>query len=190
MNGGYFLLRTKEKVKAEASLLFLGYNMKRTRTVLGATKMMVMMDEWAALSAVVKCFVLLLARIIGCYGSGCRFKYAAATCKISHSLPFLSDLFLLLDRMADNDEEFVCSIHDELFDVLRRRGVEQIEIQRNFDPSVHKAVRAEYMDTVEKTEIIKVVRNGYVFAGKVIRPAEVIVVVPGSSSEGINDDPL
>jgi hypothetical protein len=61
MDGGYFLLRTKEKVKAEASLLLLGYNMKRTKAVLGTAKMMDMIDEWATLTTAGK---LLLTRIV------------------------------------------------------------------------------------------------------------------------------
>jgi len=35
MNGGYFLLRTRRKVRAEVALLFLGYNLKRAVNVLG-----------------------------------------------------------------------------------------------------------------------------------------------------------
>ena len=35
MNGGYFLLRTRRKVRAEVALLFLGYNLKRALNVLG-----------------------------------------------------------------------------------------------------------------------------------------------------------
>jgi hypothetical protein len=46
MNGGYFLLRTKKKVKAETALLLLGYNIKRTKGYLGFEKTMEMMDEW------------------------------------------------------------------------------------------------------------------------------------------------
>jgi transposase len=49
MNGGYCLLRSKEKVKAETALLFLGYNIKRMRAVLGTGRTMELMDEWAAL---------------------------------------------------------------------------------------------------------------------------------------------
>jgi transposase len=49
MNGGYYLLRSREKVKAETALLFLCYNIKRTKTVLGTKRMMELMDEWRAL---------------------------------------------------------------------------------------------------------------------------------------------
>jgi len=48
MDGGYFLLRRKEKVKAEAGLLFLGYNIKRTKSCLGFERTMEMLDEWYA----------------------------------------------------------------------------------------------------------------------------------------------
>jgi transposase len=49
MDGGYFLLRSKEKVKAEAALLFLGYNIKRTKAILGAEKLMELMDAYSEL---------------------------------------------------------------------------------------------------------------------------------------------
>jgi hypothetical protein len=48
MNGGYFLLRTKEKVRCEAALLFLGYNIKRSFNALGFDLMMGKLDEYAA----------------------------------------------------------------------------------------------------------------------------------------------
>ena len=51
MNGGYFLLRTKEKVKTEAALLLLGYNIKRTIGYLGFERAMEMMDEWKAFTS-------------------------------------------------------------------------------------------------------------------------------------------
>ena len=47
MNGGYFLLRTKEKVKCETSLMLLGYNLKRSRNALGFEEIMKRLDEYA-----------------------------------------------------------------------------------------------------------------------------------------------
>ena len=47
MNGGYFLLRTEEKVKCETSLMFLGYNLKRSRSILGFDETMRRLDEYA-----------------------------------------------------------------------------------------------------------------------------------------------
>jgi hypothetical protein len=78
MNGGYYLLRSKEKVKAKTALLFLGYNIKRTKTELGIERMMELMDEWKALdstrqtvNAILFCVIYRLARI---------FKISAVDC--------------------------------------------------------------------------------------------------------------
>jgi hypothetical protein len=45
MNGGYFLLRTRRKVRAEVALLFLGYNLKRAVKVLGFEGIMARLDS-------------------------------------------------------------------------------------------------------------------------------------------------
>ena len=44
MNGSYFLLRTRRKVRCEAALLFLGYNLKRAYNVLGFQDIMARLD--------------------------------------------------------------------------------------------------------------------------------------------------
>jgi len=44
MHGGYFLLRTRRKVRCEAALLFLGYNLKRAVKVLGFKEIMSRLD--------------------------------------------------------------------------------------------------------------------------------------------------
>jgi hypothetical protein len=46
MDGGYFLVRTKERVEAESALLFLCYNMKRAKAVLGFARMMELLDSY------------------------------------------------------------------------------------------------------------------------------------------------
>lgn len=47
-NGRYFLLRTKEKVRCEAGLLFLGYNIKRSVSSLGFDCLMALLDRYGA----------------------------------------------------------------------------------------------------------------------------------------------
>ena len=49
MDGNYFLLRTKEKVRCEASLMFLGYNIKRSISALGFDMLMEKLEEYAAI---------------------------------------------------------------------------------------------------------------------------------------------
>jgi len=45
MNGGYFLLCTRRKVRCETALLFLGYNLKRAYNILGFTEIMARLDS-------------------------------------------------------------------------------------------------------------------------------------------------
>ena len=45
MDGGYFLLRRRRKVRTEAALLFLGYNLKRVYNVLGFEEIMARLDS-------------------------------------------------------------------------------------------------------------------------------------------------
>jgi hypothetical protein len=47
MDGGYLLLRTKRKVRAEVALLLLGYNIKRAKSALGFEQMMEMLEEYS-----------------------------------------------------------------------------------------------------------------------------------------------
>jgi transposase len=61
MNGRYFLLRTRRKVRAEVALLFLGYNLKRAVKVLGFEGIMARLD---AVSYVFLCFVRLLSKFV------------------------------------------------------------------------------------------------------------------------------
>jgi len=46
LHGGYFLLRTRRKVRAEIALLFLGYNLKRALNVLGFDEIMTRLDSF------------------------------------------------------------------------------------------------------------------------------------------------
>ena len=48
MDGGYFLLRTLRKVRAEAALLCLGYNLKRAYKAVGFKELMARLDGLAA----------------------------------------------------------------------------------------------------------------------------------------------
>ncbi len=47
LDGGYFLLRTRRKVRSEVALLFLGYNLKRAVKVLGFRGIMDSLKEVA-----------------------------------------------------------------------------------------------------------------------------------------------
>lgn len=92
--------------------------------------------------------------------------------------PFISDIILLLDRLDKSDDDFVQSVKEELLGIIERRGVKKIEVTGKFDPAVNKAIKVIADPEVREMSITGIIRNGYIFSGKVIRPAEVIVARP------------
>lgn len=60
----------------------------------------------------------------------------------------------------------------EFKQILQAEGLEEIQVEGEFDPSLHEAV-----DTGEgeSNKILKVVRKGFKLNGRVIRPAQVVV---------------
>jgi molecular chaperone GrpE len=80
-------------------------------------------------------------------------------------------------------------IHKQLLDNLTRLGVERVDpVGKPFDPHLHQA-----MDRTETTQhddgtILQVFQPGYVFHGRVLRPAMVRVAVHPSqaSKEAVN----
>jgi molecular chaperone GrpE len=70
-------------------------------------------------------------------------------------------------------------IYKQLLDSVTKLGVERIDpVGKSFDPHLHQAVdRAETTDREDGT-ILHVFQPGYVFHGRVLRPAMVRVAVP------------
>lgn len=100
----------------------------------------------------------------------------ADSASFSYIEPFLHEIILLLDRLEKSDDDFVASVREELYDIIHRRGVDIIQVSSDFDPSIHKAVKVVENQYSNSSYVSAVIRNGYTFNGKVIRPAEVIVV--------------
>lgn len=99
--------------------------------------------------------------------------------------PFLHDIILLLDRLEKSDDDFVMSVAEELYDIINRRGVEKIPETSHFDPALHKAVKVVVAPDASANYIVGVIRKGYLFSGKVLRPTEVIV---GQSEIILNEE--
>ena len=74
-------------------------------------------------------------------------------------------------------------IHRQLLDQLAKLGAERIEpLGQQFDPHLHQAVdRAETEESADGT-ILQVHQPGYVFHGRVLRPAMVQVAVSRSTA--------
>lgn len=97
--------------------------------------------------------------------------------------PFISELILILDRIDRSEDDFAQSIGEELLGILQRRGVEKIVTTEEFDPAFCKAVRINETIGTDNTKVTQVIRNGYTFSGRVIRPAEVVVSVPKKNTK-------
>lgn len=108
----------------------------------------------------------------------------AAVSSYSCIEPFLSDIFLLLDRLESRDDEFVTSVYEELYDIIHRRGVDRIEVTEEFDPARQRAVKCIFDSDAEGVRVTKVQRNGYMFSGTVVRPADVIINAPPKNDTG------
>jgi molecular chaperone GrpE len=77
-------------------------------------------------------------------------------------------------------------IYKQLLDNLTKLGVERVEpVGQPFDPHLHQAVERTETDEAEDGTILQVYQPGYVFHGRVLRPAMVRVAVhatPASKS--------
>ena len=66
-------------------------------------------------------------------------------------------------------------IDDQIKDILSRYGLSKIDcLNKKFDPSFHEAI--ETVNGDDEGLIIEVVRNGYMYKDRVIRPAKVKVI--------------
>lgn len=92
--------------------------------------------------------------------------------------PFLAELILLLDRLERTGDETAASAGEELYGILSRRGVSRIEVRSEFDPALCKAVRVTEDPAADGLRVTHVIRSGYTWSGRVVRPAEVAVARP------------
>jgi molecular chaperone GrpE len=106
---------------------------------------------------------------------------AASQALVSRLLPVLDNFELAISH-AEQSREFdrmlkgVEMVFGELREVLRSEGLSTIEAEgKPFDPSCHEAVVAVEEEGAEPGTVVDVVRNGYEFQGKVLRPAMVKV---------------
>ncbi|MFQ5702073.1 MAG: nucleotide exchange factor GrpE [Acidobacteriota bacterium] len=108
------------------------------------------------------------------------------------------DLLSILDNLdravegADHDDPFVQGIiliHKQLREALERAGLERIEATNEpFDPVFHEAVATEQTSAIEPNHVLSEVQKGYMFRGRVLRPALVKVSARPTSPGGSEKD--
>jgi molecular chaperone GrpE len=106
---------------------------------------------------------------------------SASQSLVARLLPVL-DNFELAVSHAEQSRDFdrmlkgVEMVFGELQEVLRGEGLSRIEAEgKPFDPERHEAVVAVEQEDAEAGNVVDVVRTGYEFKGKVLRPAMVKV---------------
>jgi len=96
-------------------------------------------------------------------------------------IPGLDNLDRALAQPAETPgfREGVALIRRQLGESLRKMGMEPIEaLGEPFDPAFHEAVAAEPRAGFATNTIIEEICKGYIYAGRVLRPSMVKVVIP------------
>ena len=99
---------------------------------------------------------------------------------VKELLPVLDDLERALVAASEHEEakleEGVRLVHRELVEALAREGLVEIETNGRFDPHVHEALLTQPSDA-EEGSVLDVLQKGYRLGERVLRPAQVRVLV-------------
>jgi len=96
-------------------------------------------------------------------------------------LPVLDNLDRALESTAEsptagNLAQGVEMVRDELLKTLERHGLEPLEaLGQPFDPELHEAMMQQENPEVEDNTVLAVAQKGYLFQGRLLRPAMVVV---------------
>lgn len=91
---------------------------------------------------------------------------------VKELLPALDNLERALDSIpAENAgwREGIAMVHRQMLETLKKLGLEEIETDCKFDPTVHEAVMQEKVDGKDPGEIVVVFQKGYRMGDKIIR---------------------
>lgn len=111
---------------------------------------------------------------------------------VSQLLPVLDDFDHLFNHHEGQDDDFsregVQLIYDKLVSTLEKLGVKTIDTKNSmFDPSVHEAIHAQETGEEPQDKILQVWQKGYLYKGKLLRPAKV-VVAKRKEEKDLNDE--
>jgi molecular chaperone GrpE len=104
-------------------------------------------------------------------------------------LPLLDDLDRALEHLPPELAthpwaEGVTLAQRRLVEVLRQLGLERVGTEGDrFDPAVHEAVAYEEQPDATELRVLRVLRPGYSAGGRLLRPAQVVVVGPSREAE-------
>ncbi len=100
---------------------------------------------------------------------------------IEELLPSLDHLGMAIAAAQSSDDSKniltgVEMVSSQIKKVFSNFGVEEVDAEgKPFDPNTSECVSHEPSEDVPENEVIKVVRKGYIFNGRLLRPASVVV---------------
>jgi molecular chaperone GrpE len=106
-----------------------------------------------------------------------------ATAKVLGALLATLDNINRAREHGDLDGPFR-TVAEELEAALAQVGLERYgEVNEAFDPQVHEALVHTFLPGLDGPTCIEIYRSGYRFAGRVLRPAQVVVAEPPAPEE-------
>ncbi len=114
-----------------------------------------------------------------------EFRQYAAAGIVRDCLPVLDNLERALAAPTGGEEsvrEGVGLVLRQFRDVLARHGLEEVDPDGEpFDPALHEAIQRRESPDVGENTVVEVFQKGYVLNGRLLRPAMVVVAVPGDT---------
>ncbi len=90
---------------------------------------------------------------------------------------FVLELLDIVDNLElslkDCKDEGVKLIHKQFLDLLEKNNIRKIKENKEFNPEKHEAI--EKVENEEENKIVEIVKRGYMFNEKVLRPTIVKV---------------
>jgi len=98
---------------------------------------------------------------------------------VREMIGILDSFDLCISSLSDNDQNIAKGIHmirTQMEDSLKKKGLERIivSIGNQFDPTLHEAISAIESDKPSGT-VIEEIEKGYMWNGRLLRPARVVV---------------
>lgn len=104
---------------------------------------------------------------------------------IKDLLPIIDEFELAMLAIDGSDDKVVKGmemLYSNFTDTLKKEGLSIIDCKGVFDPYKHEIMMLRESDKKEGT-ILEVVKKGYMFEDKMLRPAAVVVAKPKESEE-------
>ena len=111
-----------------------------------------------------------------------EFKKYATKQLIVDLLPVLDNFELALKSINDAG---VKMIYAQLFDIMEKHGLKQINPEGKFDPKLHEALLQEESEKEQNT-ILEVLQKGYIVGDTIVRPARVKIARKNHGSAGVS----